>query len=463
MSTRGDDTNKQHNQPYTTLEPIHPDTAQLLNLLSEAVAAAERLPQTKTFQNDDPPWVTPGMSRHPNLSSIRREPSTDIDDAASEADWQALMGDKTRVVTPRHSTRAVPHQRTTYSPPHRLPSGRVLGGVSYTPRFRPAVRLPAGSVLGGPPEDFTTPHQNHQHNRPEAEVELEGTTLVVKKKESDMDILRAFVPYVNQQLPLLMTNKWIPSYSEHRSAVFATLQEYRDWIKLYPAILPHLHNTAAYGAPVLEQLRPLTRALQFPLQLELILRKLVPPFELYVETRYLDDVDRLYSRVLDFPVTTDAALRKYAVRHGTPVAISTGQSWTTAMTHITDIEDAILFDEFGPITTMDNKEYIHQGISLIEANSNCPFQEFCKWDLKHFANLFILNWIHENALFGKYVEFTTRTPRGSSTVYQVGNTPDNLIHLKLQANVNMQRPGEPCSATVQVAEVFEAVLPVIDC
>ncbi|KAI9324848.1 hypothetical protein BDR26DRAFT_964436 [Obelidium mucronatum] len=349
------------------------------------------------------------------------------DDVTSEEDWQRIMADPvtpTRVASqqtlqnlaqnfpPRHSTHTSSQQDTTVprapTAVHRLPSGQVLGGVP-SPALRPAVRLPSGSILGGLPAP---------NIRAEAEVELDGTTLVVKKRESDLDILRGFVPYINPHnwSSSSPSSSRIPSYSFRRSAVFARLQEYRDWSKLYPALLPHLHRATAYGASVLMQLRPLTRALEFPLQLDLILKKSVPPCEFFVETRYFDNADGLYARVKDFPISADAALRKYAVRDGKPVVLSSGQAWTTAMTRITDIEDAIFFDEYGSITTEDNKEYIHQGITLIEANPDQPFAEFCMWDLswrnfatannlplapyhrekEHFSHMFIPNWMQEN-------------------------------------------------------------------
>ncbi|KAI9327429.1 hypothetical protein BDR26DRAFT_952851 [Obelidium mucronatum] len=459
-------------QPENQQRPVQHPPAGTLGMLAQTAVHIQNPSVVGTGGASTPqrhaPHAWGPLPRSPGISASHlparpMEDELDLeDDVSSEVDWQHVMAGDSRagvasqqtsqsqnfrpILTPRHSTR-MPSQQTPMThigrvppPVHRLPSGRVLGGVP-SPVIRPAVRLPSGSILGGPPATSI---------RPEAEVELDGTTLIVKKKESDLDILRGFVPYVNQRAwssPVLGVVP--PSYSFRRNAVFARLQEYRDWSKLYPALLPHLHRATPYGAPVLSQLRPLTRALEFPLQLDLILKKSVAPCELFVETRYLDDVDGLYARVKDFPVNADAALRKYAVRHGKPVVLSSGQAWTTAMTRITDIEDAIFFDEYGSITTEDNKEYIHQGITLIEANSDRPFAEFCMWDLswrnfasannlplapfhrekEHFSHMFIPNWMQEND-----------APVLNLSRYMMPVPPDRVVNRKRSADEVVQYP-----------------------
>ncbi|KAI9330296.1 hypothetical protein BDR26DRAFT_999556 [Obelidium mucronatum] len=380
----------------------HPSAKKIMPLLQGAKAPVKCPPALSSFLGDAP-QNTAQAARTPAIIISQNLPEdltlTEQDDLESEQDWQEAMTRANRVeqskqTDPRHPTTHAANM-VGRSPTHALPSGAILGGVgSQLPR--PKVSLPSGRVLGGisttelpipprspSPDGISTDsdvdqhprrprhhHHAHQHRsrgaRREAEVELDGTTLVVKKRDEKLDILRGFAQYINPHSPLIA------------DVVLC--------LRILSAVVVFSASTP-YGAPILAQLRPLTRALQFPLQLELIIRKSVASCEMFVATRSFDNFDDLYSRVKDFPVSIDAVLRKFANCQGKPFAISSGQEWNTAMTRIVDIKDAVFFDEFGSITTEDNKEYIHQGI--LPLSPSHPEKD-------HFYNLYIPNWMHEN-------------------------------------------------------------------
>ncbi|ORY43778.1 hypothetical protein BCR33DRAFT_717424, partial [Rhizoclosmatium globosum] len=365
--------------------PSLPSKMRLSNETVSAPPPQQPHPQLPPRINNLPQWFTNGVAmQYPTVS---------------HDDWRMIMNECLRL---RSLTNSFGGANINIDAPDRESTlvGLVLSeAIQKLQRF--VVSQPPPTVLA------TTSNVQQIKHDPQSDT-------FVRVNASSITVLKQLVPLIKPEtfVPLRFKSDLgvHPSWASRKSVATGKWQEIKDAVHVWPALNERLGSSTSYGSDTLIAISPLTKAVDFPLQLVYLLSTHVTPLEFLTETSHLDKISELRSKVKDFP-NIDDAVKLYLQRDKRPFTITTLQQFISGMEKMKGILAVVLWDDYGEICSPDIDSYIHQIHKWFKHNPGLHQKD-------QFSNFILFHMEHANICAAKNRKLSEVTEDRAALLYQ---------------------------------------------